>query len=244
MASKYAEYREQLFGSNKKSTSQLSSNQKSINNLKTRLAAGGVNPEEALDKRNWFEKTTNLPKDQNIIFDLLELIQRPQQALFKGISNIQTGEGSFGEGLKEGISGNTNLGFKQLLKQATGSDLGDVTYDELIQQGEDPGFKTLLKSIDLVDLAGLAGDVALDPMDVPLIPVVSKAGKAVDTAGDIAKVANAVDDVADVGKTVKLISPTQAIGKLGKGAIKGTAKGADKLLEKGLGAIDNARGIN
>lgn len=252
MAGKYDNFYKMVNGgSPNENKSQLSSNQKSINNLKTRLAAGGVNPEEALDKRNWFEKLTNLPQDQNVIFDLLELINRPQQALFKGITNYQTGEGTFGEGLKEGISGKSDTGFKEILKNMAGSELGDVTYNDLIQQGEDPGFKTLLKSIDLVDVAGLVGDVALDPMDLPIIPVVSKAGKAVDTAGDIAKtvdkvgdVAKTVDKVNDISKTVDFISPTQAIGKAGKAAIKGTAKGTDRLIEKGLGAIDNARGIN
>lgn len=253
MASKYDEYRKALFGDTN-GVSQLSSNQNQINNLKARLAAGGVDPDEALDKRNWFEKLTNLPQDQNMIYDFFDLIDRPKQAIFKGVSNLQTGEGSFGEGLKEGISGKSDIGFKELLQNAAGSELGDDTYEDLIKQGEDPGFKTLFKSIDLVDIAGLIGDIALDPMDIPIIPVVSKAGKVVDAVGDVAKVADTVGDVAkvakaadtvgDVSKTIKFISPTQAIGKLGKGAIKGTAKGADKLLEKGLEAVDSARGIS
>lgn len=242
MAGKYDDFYKLVSGGKSSdSKSQLSSNQSQINNLKARLAAGGVDPDEALDKRNWFEKLTNLPNDQNFIYDFFDLLDRPKQAIFKGVSNLQTGEGSFGEGLKEGISGKSDIGFKELLQNAAGSELGDDTYEDLIKQGEDPGFKTLLKSIDLVDVAGLIGDIALDPLDLPVIPVVSKVGKVADTVGDVAKVA---DTVGDVSRTVKFISPTQAIGKLGKGAIKGTAKGADKLLEKGLGAIDSARGIN
>ena len=108
MAGKYDDFYKMVSGGKSSdSKSQLSSNQSQINNLKTRLAAGGVDPDEALDKRNWFEKMTNLPQNQNVIFDLFELINRPQQAIFKGVSNLQTGEGSFGEGLKEGISGKT-----------------------------------------------------------------------------------------------------------------------------------------
>lgn len=150
MASKYDEYREKIFG-NTDSTSAIAKKQKQVGNLKARIAASGIDPDEAIDKRNWFEKFTNLPQDQNMVFDFFDLLNRPQQALFKGVSNVQTGEGSFGEGLVQGITGKSNTDFKQLLKNATGSELGD-------REGK----------LDLVDIAGLAGDVALDPADIPI----------------------------------------------------------------------------
>lgn len=150
--SKYAKIREALFGNSTSNTPQLYKNQKQTNNALLRLEAGGVDVDKATDNRNWFEKLTNLPQDQNAIFDLFELLGRPQQALFNGIANVQTGDGSFLEGLKSGISGEKETGFKQLLKNASGMELGDTTYEDLVRQGEKPGLKLCLNLLTLLIL--------------------------------------------------------------------------------------------
>lgn len=238
MAKDYKKIYEEQFGKSN-SPSKLEKNQKSINNLKAQLTVGGVDPNEALDKRNFIEKKLNLTPNQNAIFDIFEILNRPQQALFGGIESVQKGE-DFSEGAKQGIKGNKKTQFKDILMN-TGS-FDDTTFNEASKE-TDSKLGALLKSIDLVDVLGAAGDIFLDPMDIPLIPVstASKAAKAVDTATDIAKTADKAMDTAD--NAIKLISPTQAVGKLAKGAIKTGAGVADTTLEKALTKIDEAKGV-
>ena len=57
-----------------------------INNKKVRLASGGVDVNKATDSRNTVEKFLGLPEDQNVVFDIFELLNRPQQALFGAIN--------------------------------------------------------------------------------------------------------------------------------------------------------------
>lgn len=238
MAKDYKKIYEEQFGKSN-SPSKLEKNQKSINNLKAQLTVGGVDPNEALDKRNFIEKKLNLTPNQNAIFDIFKILNRPQQALFGGIESVQKGE-DFSEGAKQGIKGNKKTQFKDILMN-TGS-FDDTTFNEASKE-TDSKLGALLKSIDLVDVLGAAGDIFLDPMDIPLIPVstASKAAKAVDTATDIAKTADKAMDTAD--NAIKLISPTQAVGKLAKGAIKTGAGVADTTLEKALTKIDEAKGV-
>ena len=75
---------------------------KTVSNYQTRLKEAGIE-DTVEDTRNPLEKALNLEKDQNVLFDILELINRPQNALLTGINNVLSGE-SFGEGLKEGIA--------------------------------------------------------------------------------------------------------------------------------------------
>lgn len=51
-----------------------------IENAKLRINDAGFKVEDA-DRRNWFEKLTNLPSGQNSFFDALELLGRPGQAV-------------------------------------------------------------------------------------------------------------------------------------------------------------------
>lgn len=238
MAKDYKKIYEEQFGKSS-SPSKLEKNQKSINNLKAQLTVGGVDPNEALDKRNFIEKKLNLTPNQNAIFDIFEILNRPQQALFGGIESVQNGE-DFSEGAKQGIKGNKKTQFKDILMNTGAFD--DKTIAEASKE-TDSKLGALLNSIDLVDILGAAGNVFLDPMDIPLIPVstASKAVKAVDTATDIAKTADKAMDTA--GNAIKLISPTQAVGKLAKGAIKTGVGVADTTLEKGLEKWDKSKGI-
>lgn len=215
----------------KTTSSQLQKNQNTINTYKTRLASSGVDPEEATDKRNWFEKWANLPQDQNFLFDIFELINRPQQALFTGWKNAQEGK-DFWEGAKAGFTGTDTTQFKDILKN----------YGMEDREGK----------LDLVDVLGFAGDVFLDPMDIPFLPVsaANKGIKTLDTANDIVKGLDTASDTAkglaaidDVSKAIDFISPTQLLGRGVKKGIKGAANIADTGIESALESLDKLKGI-
>lgn len=242
MAGKYDEYEKILYGNKSSGSSALATNQGKIANYQARLAASGVNPEEATDTRNSLEKALNLRQNQNFLFDIFEILNRPQQALFGGIENMQQG-GDFLEGAKQGITGDKQTQFKDILMN-TGM-FNDTTYEDLVKQGESGGLGTKLKAIDLVDLLGFGGDVFLDPMDIPLIPVsaASKGAKAVDAVTDVAKAADIADTASDIAKATEFISPTQAIGRAAKSGIKGAVNLADTGIEKALTKLDETKGI-
>lgn len=243
-------------GSRKTTSSSSSSSggnylKKSISNYQKRLEAAGIDPEKATDKRNPIEKALNLKKDQNVLFDIFEVLNRPQNALFTGIRNAQKGKDFF-KGLAQGIKGEKNTTGKDILKGA--------------------GMKDRKGKLDLVDVLGFGLDVVADPMDLAVLPAtgvkatakaaqaVSKAGdasnalKAARATGDAAKIAKASDTfnkaskAADVAQAAakeaskgllynagkRTTSLTNVVGKgVAKGA-KGLVKGADKAIELGL----------
>lgn len=249
-------------GSTKKSSSSSSSSgqslDKKIANYERRLEAAGIDVDEATDKRNPIEKALNLKQGQNALFDIFEILNRPQNALFTGINNLQKGK-DFGKGLEEGITGKKNTSGKDILKSA--------------------GMKDK-KGLDLTDVLGFGMDVFLDPTDLAFIPATgakaatkaTKALQAANKADDALRVARAAGDATEIAKAAEkatkaakaadvaqdaakaasksvlynagksTTSISNIFGKtLGK-ATKGTIKGADKLIEAGLDISDKAYG--
>ena len=218
----------------------------SIDNYKTRLKAIG---KEDIDTRNFIEKKLNLPENQNVLFDIFDIIGRPQQAIFGAIDEAVTG-GNFFEGLEEGWTGKTKTTGGQLLRDMGMRGTGDFnllnkdTWDEA----------------SLSDVLGFGLDLFADPVDIGLWATVPLTGGATapvavaNTTGDVVKTADKVVDavkVADTAvdtaqKTKLAFRPFQkgskstldlALGGAGK-AIKKGAKVGDNLLTKGLTKLD------
>lgn len=138
-----------------------------VKNYKTRLDNIGVDSEEVTDNRNALEKALNLEKDQNVLFDIFEILDRPRNALFTGVQSAMDG-GSFGEGLLEGIKGETETSGKDILVDNFGMD------DE---EGK----------IDLADVLGFGADIALDPTNWALPGMKSLSDVAMDAGKKVIK---------------------------------------------------------
>ena len=195
-----------------------------IGNYKTRLKAAG----QDTDKRNFIEKALNLPEGQNALFDIFEILGRPQQAVFGAIDAAQNGEDAW-EGFKEGLGGSKKTSGGQILRNAGMKGSGEFNLFDPDSYGE----------FSASDVLGFGMDLFLDPMDVPLFKAtkVAKVGKAADTTADVAKTTE---------KTKTILAPFQKGSKsileeglslTGKG-IKKTAKLGDNIIEKALGNID------
>ena len=202
--------------------------EKTVENYKTRLSASGVDT----DTRNPLEKLLNLPEDQNFLFDIAEVLGRPQQAFFGAMDAIQKGEDA-GEAALKGLTGEKYTSGGQLLRNAgIGDDSkGSAKITDPSTWGVD-------------DVLGLALDIFADPIDLALIPVtggtsaIAKAGvKSADTATDaikaikqplkLAKTAEEVSDIADAAKTVNYVSKVGDVDDLARAVTGLTNIGLD-----------------
>lgn len=250
-------------GTSSSSSSNKNTLQNQVSNYEARLRNAGVNPDDVTDTRNWLEKALNLEQDQNVLFDIFEILDRPRNALFTGVQNAIEGD-NFLAGLGEGITGESKTTTK------------DILVDNLGMEDEEG-------KLDWADALGFVGDVVLDPIDWVLIPATgggSLAVNAVDTAGDVAKVAktaskvaNVADTAGDIAKTAKAVKTIDKVQDISKGAklakaadatnsllynggknftsasnilgkavgkgFKKTAKGADNIITKALTKIDD-----
>lgn len=234
--------------------------EQTVENYQTRLAASGVDT----DTRNALEKLLNLPEDQNFLFDIAEIIGRPQQAFFGAIDAAQKGEDA-GEAALKGLTGEKYTSGGQLLRNAG---IGDDS------KGSAKITDTSTWGID--DILGLGLDIFADPVDLALIPVTggtniavsaaadnvknlskaTKAAKAANTASDAAKgftLASKAGDAADIAKVAAGLDTARDITvpikyretllnlltrQAGKGAKKAATK-VDNAIEWGLGKVDD-----
>lgn len=204
--------------------------EKTVENYKTRFKESGL--EEEADTRNPLEKLLNLPEDQNFLFDIAEVLGRPQQALFGAIDAAQKGEDA-GEAAWKGLTGEKYTTGGQLLRNAgIGDDSkGSAKITDPSTWGVD-------------DVLGLALDIFADPVDLALIPVtggtsaIAKAGvKSADTATDtikaikqplkLAKTAEEVSDIADAAKTINYVSKVGEVDDLARAVTGLTNIGLD-----------------
>lgn len=205
---------------------------KQISNTSTRLAAVGEDATKIADTRNPLEKILNLTPDQSFIFDIFELINRPQQALFGAIEEGASG-GNVLEGAIGGLTGNKDTQFKEVLQSLTQSNLGDT-------KGK----------LDLIDVVGFAGDVFLDPADLALMMVTGgtslagsvannalDAGKAIESGKDLLRIGEATTGTA---KAVETVTGTASMFDKAQDLIFGQGKRVAKLsVEDYLGALFN-----
>lgn len=206
---------------------------KQAEGLKERIEGSGLEAETFTDKRNFVEKALNLTPNQNFLFDVFEIINRPQQAVFNAIKAGQEGK-EVGKAMLEGLSGKAeDVYFKDILNNA------GVTYDS----GE---------AIGADDVVGFIGDIFLDPVDLAMIAAAPFTGgasvavrwsqDAIDQIGNLRKAIDKAQGIIDAGglstKTLnrakKLVTKkTQALRKLENnlGNFKELQKAAQNVLD-------------
>jgi hypothetical protein len=198
--------------------------QSQLRNYKTRFQAAGQN--DPTDTRNWLEKKLNLEEDQNVLFDIFEIIGRPQQALFGAIDAAASGENAL-TGAKEGFTGERKVSGKDLLVNHLGMNDNEGLFN------------------DASDFLGLGLDILLDPADLALLGVTAATGGATAPAlvakvgGDVAqganaarKVAKAVDTADTVIDTAKALDKTADVVKTADNLID-TANNVQKGIKIG-----------
>lgn len=227
--------------------------EQAVENYETRLTASGL--EEEADSRNALEKFLNLPEDQNFLFDIAEIIGRPQQALFGAINAAQNDE-DVAEAALEGLRGERYTYAGEILRDAG---IGD--------DDNGPAKFTDPSTWGIDDVLGFGLDIFADPVDLALIPVTGGANVAVKAATDnvqnlnraantarglsLASKAGEISDVAreaaGLTRTLEATVPytyrTTLLNLAGRAAKSGVKKGAgavDNAIEWALGKADNA----
>ncbi|MBB6672632.1 hypothetical protein [Cohnella nanjingensis] len=86
-----------------------------IQNAETRIKDSGYSLKSA-DRRNWFEKATNLPQGQNWFFDALDLLGRPAQGVLNVLDKNNTMNA--GNAFARGFSGEDKVRGSDLVDKA------------------------------------------------------------------------------------------------------------------------------
>ncbi|MEX1123107.1 MAG: hypothetical protein WED82_13275 [Balneolales bacterium] len=200
-----------------------------IENAQTRLGAVG---QKDIDNRNWFEKATNLPEGQNALFDTLDLLDRPGNAIRNVVSSVQENQDSrnpFKAGL-EGFSGEKRIRGSELLS------------------GMDDGFKK--------SALGFGLDVGLDPLTYTPAAVFKAAGRGLGkgakaiTPEPIQKVGRAASDAAGEVFNVRHGMDRTLTGQ-GKGDLEKIYRDyhdtqrylSDEVQKRGIDAVKTAGGF-
>lgn len=191
---------------NRESASSKNTVAHNVQNYKKRLGHVGIDPEEAIDKRNPIEKVLNLEEDQNVLFDIFEILGRPQQALFGAIDSAQKGENAL-KGAWEGLKGDKETSGGQLLRNAGINSDG-------INGAKEGGLNPLSWGVD--DVLGFGLDILADPVDIALLASVPATGGA-STPAVAAKFAG---DAAQTGKIVKAASKADDVIDAARAASK------------------------
>lgn len=135
------------------SSSRLSDDEKlnkQIQNAQVRAADSGFQADP--DKRNWFEKLTNLPKGQNGFLDTLEILSRPGQAVLNVIDKAPVGDRSVGDAAWRGFSGKDRVRGSEIVeKRGLGDGLSKVVLGTGLEVFTDP--------LNLVPVGALAKGV-------------------------------------------------------------------------------------
>lgn len=158
---------------------------KQIEGYEKRMAGSGIDVDKATDNRSGLERFLGLPDKQNVIFDLFDLLNRPQQALFGAIKANQEGEDAW-KAAGESFTGRADkVRFKEILHNA--------------------GMDETKGKFGVDDVAGLIGDIVLDPVNLPLFgasstAIASKASK-VSKAEDAVLAARQAANIAFNGST-------------------------------------------
>lgn len=135
-----------------------------IENASARIRDAGYQPIDA-DKRNWFEKATNLPENQNFLFDVLEILGRPGAGVVNAINEGVQG-GDILSGAWRGFSGQDRTRGADLVENL-GVENGPAKF-----------------------LLGLGTDIITDPLTYVPGGVIAKGlGKAAGAAGNAANLA-------------------------------------------------------
>lgn len=155
--------------------------QDQVEGIERRLEASGVDVEKAKDERPLHKKLLNLPKDQNILFDFFEIMNRPQSAMFGGLKAlISEDESNVGKALLDGITGKEKTQFKNVLHEM--------------------GVEESEGTLGVDDVAGFVGDIFLDPLNytVPGTSALVKFQK----SGELEKAVKAAEEADKILKSL------------------------------------------
>lgn len=188
--------------------------------IEGRIKKEGIDdPEEIKDERGFVRKAFNTNPESGKLMSAFEVLGRPQQALFNTMKEE--------EGLKsawEGFSGQAEIvRFKEILH--------GWGMDET-ERGEG-----LFGSAIGVDSAlGFAGDLILDPINIPMFPVSVKAKAGVSAKRNISR--SVFGGGLQVSDNLRLATPLQKMGLGVKKGLKTSAEKSDLAIEKMLSILD------
>jgi hypothetical protein len=160
---------------------------KQVAGLKKRLGASALPSAKVDDGRNPIERALNLRPDQNVFFDVVEVLDRPRSAIAGAAVAAQKGQ-DIGKAVTAGLTGEKFTSWKEYLVNT--------------------GLEDREGKIDFADVAGIVMDMFVDPMNIPLWGVSKLAGKAKVVATE------AISLGKDMGLAIKGLDSTASITKI------------------------------